>query len=102
MIIYPAIDLKDGNCVRLTKGDFNQETVYSRSPIEQAKAFEDIGFKNLHIVDLDRTISADKSNLNVIKEIAKNTKLNIQVGGGLRTEETIEETRNRPRSRPLA
>jgi phosphoribosylformimino-5-aminoimidazole carboxamide ribotide isomerase len=91
MIIYPAIDLKDGNCVRLTKGDFNQETVYSRSPIEQAKAFEDIGFKNLHIVDLDRTISADKSNLNVIKEIAKNTKLNIQVGGGLRTEETIEE-----------
>jgi len=91
MIIYPAIDLKNGNCVRLTKGDFNQETVYSRSPIEQAKAFEDIGFKNLHIVDLDRTISADKSNLNVIKEIAKNTKLNIQVGGGLRTEETIEE-----------
>jgi phosphoribosylformimino-5-aminoimidazole carboxamide ribotide isomerase len=91
MIIYPAIDLQDGKCVRLTKGDFEQQTVYSRSPIEQAKAFEDIGFKFLHVVDLDRTIHKEKSNLKTIKEIIQNTGLKVQVGGGLRSKETIEE-----------
>ena len=91
MIIYPAIDLQDGKCVRLTKGNFDEKTIYSRSPLEQAKVFQDIGFKYLHIVDLDRTISKDKSNLETIKNIIDNTTLNIQVGGGLRTEDTIEE-----------
>jgi phosphoribosylformimino-5-aminoimidazole carboxamide ribotide isomerase len=91
MIIYPAIDLQDGKCVRLTKGDFEQQTVYSRSPVEQAKAFEDIGFKFLHVVDLDRTIHKEKSNLKTIKEIIQNTGLKVQVGGGLRSKETIEE-----------
>ena len=91
MIIYPAIDLQDGKCVRLTKGDFEQQTVYSRSPIEQAKAFEDIGFKFLHVVDLDRTIHKEKSNLKTIKEIVQNTDLKVQVGGGLRTKDTVEE-----------
>ena len=91
MIIYPAIDLQDGKCVRLTKGDFEQQTVYSRSPIEQAKAFEDIGFKFLHVVDLDRTIHKEKSNLKTIKEIIQNTDLKVQVGGGLRSKETVEE-----------
>ena len=91
MIIYPAIDLQDGKCVRLTKGDFEQQTVYSRSPIEQAKAFEDIGFKFLHVVDLDRTIHKEKSNLKTIKEIIQNTDLKVQVGGGLRTKDAVEE-----------
>jgi len=91
MIIYPAIDLQDGKCVRLTKGNFDEKTIYSRSPLEQAKVFQEIGFKYLHIVDLDRTISNDKSNLETIKNIIDNTTLNIQVGGGLRTEDTIEE-----------
>lgn len=91
MIIYPAIDLQDGKCVRLTKGNFDKKTIYSRSPLEQAKVFQEIGFKYLHIVDLDRTISKDKSNLETIKNIIDNTTLNIQVGGGLRTEDTIEE-----------
>jgi len=91
MIIYPAIDLQDGKCVRLTKGNFDEKTIYSRSPLEQAKVYQEIGFKYLHIVDLDRTISNDKSNLETIKNIIDNTTLNIQVGGGLRTEDTIEE-----------
>jgi len=91
MIIYPAIDLQDGKCVRLTKGNFDKKTIYSRSPLEQAKVFQEIGFKYLHIVDLDRTISKDKSNLETIKNIIDNTTLNIQVGGGLRTEDTIKE-----------
>lgn len=91
MIIYPAIDLQDGKCVRLTKGDFNQQTIYSRSPIEQAKAFEDKGFEYLHVVDLDRTISKEKSNLKTIKEIIQNTGLRVQVGGGLRSIDNIKE-----------
>jgi len=94
MIIYPAIDLQDGKCVRLTKGNFDVKTIYSRSPLEQAKVFQEIGFKYLHIVDLDRTISNDKSNLETIKNIIDNTTLNIQVGGGLRTEDTVAEVIN--------
>ena len=91
MIVYPAIDLQDGKCVRLMKGDFAQQTVYEKSPLEQAKLFEDKGFKFLHIVDLDRTIDKEKSNLQTIKEIVQNTNLRIQVGGGLRTKDTIKE-----------
>ena len=91
MIVYPAIDLQDGKCVRLMKGNFDQQTVYAKSPLEQAKLFEDNGFKFLHIVDLDRTIDKEKSNLQTIKEIVQNTNLRIQVGGGLRTKDTIKE-----------
>ena len=91
MIVYPAIDLQDGKCVRLTKGDFAQQTVYEKSPLEQAKLFEDKGFKFLHIVDLDRAIDKEKSNLQTIKEIVQNTNLRVQVGGGLRTKDTIKE-----------
>jgi len=91
MIVYPAIDLQDGKCVRLTKGDFAQQTVYEKSPLEQAKLFEDKGFKFLHIVDLDRTIDKEKSNLQTIKKIVQNTNLRVQVGGGLRTKDTIKE-----------
>lgn len=94
MIIYPAIDLKNQKCVRLYKGDFSQEEVFNDSPLDQALKFEKLGFKNLHIVDLDRALDSRNSNLSVIKEIVKNTSLKIQVGGGLRTLEDIEEVLN--------
>ena len=91
MIIYPAIDLKNKKCVRLYKGDFAKEEIFNDSPLDQAQQFEKLGFKNLHIVDLDRTLDSKTSNLNSIKEIAKHTSLKIQVGGGLRTPKDIEE-----------
>jgi len=91
MIIYPAIDLKNKKCVRLYKGDFAKEEIFNDSPLDQAQQFEKLGFKNLHIVDLDRTLDSKISNLNSIKEIAKHTSLKIQVGGGLRTSKDIEE-----------
>jgi phosphoribosylformimino-5-aminoimidazole carboxamide ribotide isomerase len=91
MIIYPAIDLKNKKCVRLYKGDFAKEEIFNDSPLDQAQQFEKLGFKNLHIVDLDRTLDSKTSNLNSIKEIAKHTSLKIQVGGGLRTTKDIEE-----------
>ena len=91
MIIYPAIDLKNKKCVRLYKGDFAKEEIFNDSPLDQAQQFEKLGFKNLHIVDLDRTLDSKTSNLNLIKEIAKHTSLKIQVGGGLRTSKDIEE-----------
>ena len=94
MIIYPAIDLKDKKCVRLYKGDFAKQEVFNNSPLDQAKKFEEFGFMNLHIVDLDRTLDSNKSNLSSVKEIAENTKLRIQVGGGMRTLEDIEEVLN--------
>ena len=94
MIIYPAIDLKDKKCVRLYKGDFAKQEVFNNSPLDQAKKFEEFGFVNLHIVDLDRTLDSNKSNLSSVKEIAENTKLRIQVGGGMRTLEDIEEVLN--------
>ena len=94
MIIYPAIDLKNKKCVRLYKGDFAREEIFNHSPLNQAQQFEQLGFKNLHIVDLDRTLDSNNSNLEVIKEIVKNTSLRIQVGGGLRTIENIEEVLN--------
>ena len=94
MIIYPAIDLKDKKCVRLYKGDFAKQEVFNNSPLDQAKKFEEFGFVNLHIVDLDRTLDSNKSNLSLVKEIAENTKLRIQVGGGMRTLEDIEEVLN--------
>src|SRR6056300_35376 len=91
MIIYPAIDLKNKKCVRLYKGDFAKEEIFNDSPLDQAQQFEKLGFDNLHIVDLDRTLDSKTSNLNSIKEIAKHTSLKIQVGGGLRTSKDIEE-----------
>lgn len=82
--IYPAIDLIGGQCVRLYKGDFDQQTSYSASPLEMAKKYESLGFKYLHIVDLDAARGSG-DNLGVIQEIVSNTKLKIQMGGGVRT-----------------
>jgi len=85
MIILPAIDIKDGKCVRLIKGDFEQMTSYKNTPFDQAKIYFESGFKNIHIVDLDGALKGKSSNSNIVKEIIKNFKLKIQIGGGIRT-----------------
>jgi len=90
MIIFPAIDIKAGNCVRLLKGDFNKLTEYNKSPLEQAIEFSTLGFKNLHIVDLDGAVTGKSVNSKVIKEIISKTKIKIQLGGGIRSLEHIE------------
>jgi len=90
MIIFPAIDIKDGKCVRLIKGDFNQITSYEKSPFDQAKMYFENGFKNIHIVDLDGALQGKSSNSNIVKEILKNLKLKIQIGGGIRTIDDVD------------
>lgn len=89
MILFPAIDLKDGKCVRLTQGDFNQSTVYNSSPINQAKIFQDLGVEWLHCVDLDGALYGASENLKFVEQIANETSLNIQIGGGIRTKEKV-------------
>ena len=71
MKIFPAIDIKDGKCVRLLKGDFNKSTEYKKSPTDQAKEFSDSGFKDLHIVDLDGALKEEPVNGKIIEEICK-------------------------------
>ena len=94
MIIFPAIDLKNGQCVRLFKGDMNQATIFNDNPAAQAKEFEDLGFKFLHIVDLDGAIAGKSENENSVKEILKNIKIPTQLGGGIRTIAAIEKWLN--------
>jgi len=91
MIIFPAIDIKQGKCVRLIKGDFNKMTSYETSPIDQAELYSQNGFKNVHIVDLDGALKGISSNSNIIKEILINFKLKIQIGGGIRTINDVDD-----------
>ena len=84
MIIFPAIDLKDGKCVRLYKGDFNKTTIFNNSPYHQAVQFEKKGFTNLHLVDLDGALSGKTKNKQIIINIIKKTNLKVQLGGGIR------------------
>lgn len=91
MKIFPAIDIKDKKCVRLIKGDFEKKTEYEISPVDQAKEYKNKGFKNLHIVDLDGALSGKTINLDVIKDIVKQSGLTIEIGGGIRTLESIKE-----------
>ena len=90
MNFYPAIDLKEGSCVRLKRGDFNTAVVYSDDPIAQASLFQQEGCEWLHIVDLDGAVSGSGKNLETIQEIRKSTSLKIQVGGGIRTLNEVE------------
>jgi phosphoribosylformimino-5-aminoimidazole carboxamide ribotide isomerase len=85
MIIFPAIDLKDGKCVRLYQGDFNKTTIFNSSPYNQALQFKKKGFIDLHLVDLDGALKGRSKNKKVIIKIIKNTNLNVQLGGGIRT-----------------
>jgi len=89
MIIFPAIDIKDGVCVRLIKGDFRQITSYENTPIDQATKYSQNGFNNIHIVDLDGAVHGRPINSIIIKEIIKKVKSKIQIGGGIRTIEDI-------------
>ena len=85
MIIFPAIDLKDGKCVRLYKGDFNKTTIFNSSPFNQALEFQKKGFTHLHLVDLDGALKGKSKNKKIIIKIIKKTSLNVQLGGGIRT-----------------
>ena len=89
MIIFPAIDIKDGVCVRLIKGDYRQITTYENTPLDQAKIYFENGFNNIHIVDIDGALHGRPVNSILIKEIIKKVKSKIQIGGGIRTIEDI-------------
>jgi phosphoribosylformimino-5-aminoimidazole carboxamide ribotide isomerase len=91
MKIFPAIDIKDKKCVRLVKGDFNKKTDYKISPVDQAKKYKDHGFKNLHIIDLDGALTGEIVNLDIIQEIVSKFDLKIEIGGGIRTLESIQK-----------
>jgi phosphoribosylformimino-5-aminoimidazole carboxamide ribotide isomerase len=88
--IIPAIDLIEGKCVRLTQGDFKQQKIYSENPLEMAKQFEAVGLWQLHIVDLDGAKNGKVTNLKVLETIAKNTNLAIDFGGGIKTDQDIQ------------
>ena len=89
--LIPAIDLIDGKCVRLTKGDYNQKKIYNENPVEIAKGFEEMGFKRLHVVDLDGARSKHIVNVDVLKAITTETNLVVDFGGGIKSEEDIEK-----------
>ena len=90
MQLYPAIDLRDGRAVRLFQGDYDNMTVYSDSPVEVVQDFEKAGAKNLHIVDLDGAKDGGTPNFALISEIIRATNMSVQVGGGIRTLETVQ------------
>lgn len=89
MIIYPAIDLKDGKCVRLLRGEMDKATVFSDKPWQQAKLFEKAGFHWLHLVDLNGAFQGKPVNAKAVSEILQNVNMLTQLGGGIRSMETI-------------
>ncbi len=91
MLLIPAIDLKNGRCVRLLQGEAAAETVYSDDPASMARSFEDAGAKRLHLVDLDGAFKGKGANLVSIRSILKNISIPVQLGGGLRNAENIEK-----------
>ena len=90
MLILPAIDLRGGNCVRLVKGDFKQETIYSEHPEEIALRWEEGGAEFLHVVDLDGALAGEPQNMDAIKQILQAVTIPVEVGGGIRSMESID------------
>lgn len=90
MVILPAIDIKDGNCVRLFKGDYNTVQKVADSYMDTARSFEKAGAEWVHMVDLDGAKDASQQNKNIFIDVAKNTKLKVEVGGGIRSLDTVE------------
>ena len=90
MNIFPAIDIIDGKCVRLTKGIEDNKTIYQKSPVDMAKIYQDSGFKTIHVVDLDSTLGKGNNN-QVLKEIRKCLDIKIEVAGGIRSKEAIKQ-----------
>lgn len=91
MIIFPAIDIRGGKCVRLTKGCFDQETIFADQPVDMAKRWASEGAEYLHLVDLDGALAGKPVNTAAIKEIVKAVTIPVQLGGGIRTLENIRE-----------
>ncbi len=91
MKIFPAIDIKDKKCVRLIKGDFDNKTEYQISPVDQASKYQDYGFKNLHIVDLDGALTGETVNQDIIKDIVNKFDLKVEIGGGIRNFDSIQK-----------
>lgn len=89
--LIPAIDIIEGKCVRLTKGDYDQKTIYRDSPADVAKEFEELGFKRLHVVDLDGAKSKHIVNSSVLRRITTETNLIVDFGGGIKTDADLEE-----------
>ena len=94
MELIPAIDIIDGKCVRLTKGDFTKKTIYNNNPLDVAKGFEGTGLKRLHIVDLDGANGQGLKNLKTLENISAHTSLSIDFGGGLKTTEDVKAVFN--------
>jgi len=90
MIVIPAVDLKDGRCVRLSQGRMDEESVYSDDPVRMAKHWESKGAERLHVIDLNGAVNGKPVHESVIKEIAKSIHIPVEVGGGIRNLETIE------------
>ena len=90
MNVFPAIDIIEGKCVRLTKGLEDQKTIYQKSPVEMAKGYEEIGFKTIHVVDLDATLGKGNNN-KVLNDIRNSVDIKIEVAGGIRSQKAIEE-----------
>ena len=91
MIIFPAIDLYDKKAVRLFKGDYNQMTVYSENPLEVAKDFKAAGAEYIHMVDLEGAKDGTTPNFDIVASVAKQSGLKVEIGGGIRNEETVEK-----------
>lgn len=91
MIVIPAIDLKDGKCVRLSQGRMDQETVYSEDPVQMAKHWEAKGAERLHVVDLNGAVTGSPVHQSIVKEIARSLSIPMEIGGGIRDLETIED-----------
>ena len=90
MKIFPAIDIKDKKCVRLLKGNFDDKKIYNITPIDQAKKYKDFGFDYLHIVDLDGALTGETINLNIIEDIINKLNIKIEIGGGIRSLNKIQ------------
>ena len=91
MKIFPAIDIKEGKCVRLVKGDFDKKIEYKMQPVDQARKYKEHGFKNLHVVDLDGALTGETVNLDIIKDIVKKFDLKVEIGGGIRNLNSIQK-----------
>ncbi|MBU5449806.1 1-(5-phosphoribosyl)-5-[(5-phosphoribosylamino)methylideneamino]imidazole-4-carboxamide isomerase [Acetivibrio sp. MSJd-27] len=91
MIIYPAIDIKDGKCVRLYKGDYDKVTVYNENPLEVAQGFAEAGAEFIHLVDLDGARDGESKNKEILFEIAEKMPVPVQTGGGIRSLETVRD-----------
>jgi len=101
LILYPAIDIKDGKCVRLLKGDMNKETIFNHSPKNQAKQFEELGCEWIHLVDLNGAFEGLPVNHKAVEEILDSVKVPVQLGGGIRSIKTIENWINQGLSRVI-